>query len=196
MVWEETVRRSVIMRLENVFRFPTNTVSPSMKYAYNVCSAVNRKYTINPAITPGFDFSNSTFHPYKPVNNATPTPAQPSASRTSVCKCCCLNKSGLDKKRFRASSQACLRSVTFALLTLMTSRSSSAMVMLSGPGGGGCRLSVDWDRDGGRVESVAAAGVGDEPWFGPPLAACFRVRGIVFFSGGLGWIRPPYEMQR
>jgi len=35
-VRDERVRRSVIMRLENVFRLPTNTISPSMKYVYNV----------------------------------------------------------------------------------------------------------------------------------------------------------------
>lgn len=54
-------------------------------------------HTINPTHTTGFAFSNSTFHPYSPVNTATPTPAQPSASRTSVCRYCCLNRSGLDR---------------------------------------------------------------------------------------------------
>ena len=33
MVREEIVIRSVIMRFENVLRLPTNTMSPSTKYA-------------------------------------------------------------------------------------------------------------------------------------------------------------------
>ena len=47
--------------------------------------------------------------------------------------------------------------------------------MLSGPGGGGCRLSDDGDRDGG-AESLLEAG--DKVRFALPLAACFLVRGI------------------
>lgn len=31
-------------RLSNVFRFPTNMISPSMKYAYNACNVVNTMY--------------------------------------------------------------------------------------------------------------------------------------------------------
>jgi hypothetical protein len=83
------------------------------------------------------------------------------------------------RTRFKASSQAFLRSDTFAVLTLMTSRSSSVMIMLSGPGGGGCSPSLDRDRD--RVaEPLSLAAAGDELRFAPPLAACFRVRGIDF----------------
>lgn len=51
------------------------------------------------------------------------------------------------------------------------------MIMLSGPGGGGCKLSDDWDRDG--AESLLDDGR-------VPLAACFLVRGILggFWMGG------------
>jgi hypothetical protein len=47
--------------------------------------------------------------------------------------------------------------------------------MLSGPGGGGCRLSDDGDRDGDAESSLEA---GDKVRFALPLAACFLVRGI------------------
>jgi len=33
-------------RLSKVFRLPTKTISPSMKYAYSVCSVVSRMYLV------------------------------------------------------------------------------------------------------------------------------------------------------
>jgi len=78
---------------------------------------------------------------------ATPTPAQPSASLTSVCRYCCLNRSGLDRKCFKASSHAFLRSVTLALFTFTISRSESEIGKLRGSGGGDS--SVDWERGEG-----------------------------------------------
>jgi hypothetical protein len=48
-------------------------------------------------------------------------------------------------------------------------------MMLRGPGGGGCRLSDDGDRDG-DAESLLEAG--DKVRSALPLAACFLVRGI------------------
>jgi len=56
------------------------------------------------------------------VPAATKTANQPSPKRTSVCICICLKSSGRDRWRFTASSQAFLSSVTFAVLTLITSR--------------------------------------------------------------------------
>ena len=55
--------------------------------------------------------------------------------------------------------------------------------MLSGPGGGGCKLSDDWDRDG--AESL----LDDDGRV--PLAACFLVRGILggFWMGPYGRAR-------
>ena len=42
--WSFRLPQGLLTRFENVFRFPTKTVSPSTKYAYNVCIDVNKKY--------------------------------------------------------------------------------------------------------------------------------------------------------
>ena len=55
------------------------------------------------------------------------------------------------------------------------------MIMLSGRGGGGCKLSVDWDRDRGAEPLLAA---GDGLRFAPPLAGRFRERAIDFYVVG------------
>lgn len=78
--------------------------------------------------------------------------------------------------RFRASSQACLSSDTLALLTLITSRSSSLMMILSGRGGG--RLSDDSDRAG----EPFPAGFEDGFLSAATPLACFLVRAIKFLE--------------
>ena len=102
--------------LENVFRFPTKTVSPSIKYAYSVERAVRTMYLsysyelkrlkrsregdahkTRPMVTTGFDFSKSILYPYSAVPAATNTLSHPRPNRISVCRWICLNKSGLDK---------------------------------------------------------------------------------------------------
>ena len=50
----------LLTRFENVFRFPTKTVSFCTKYAYSVWNVVRIEYSTTPTQTTGFDFSNST----------------------------------------------------------------------------------------------------------------------------------------
>jgi hypothetical protein len=128
-----------------------------------------------------------------------------------VCRCCCLNRSGLDrncvgagvsvlgeggKERgrhtcLRASSQAFLSSTTFALFTFTTSLSpppappapSAVISILSGGGVCGLEGDGDWDWEGAFLFARdLEGGVGVEE----PLAALrLFVRAIV---GGSKWI--------